>query len=225
MILTQWFEIDLDWPVASHYVVRAVEEPRGERAIFVADAATFTPRRPFDANPNLFAEFAYLDSSEQACLQFAHKYGTLIENPKTEIYGQGGLETLTMWRGYIQYIRDVINCCKVGRARPAEMFDQFGKVFGQSSKRDIPLYGQLDAYLSIVSPKAPPTLNFRCELFIGALELQAIQSILGGRDLAKCIECSKPFEVGRGARRSQSKFCSPRCKDTFHNRLKAQARR
>ena len=211
-----WFEIDLEWPVASRYVVRAVKKPHRDRAIFVAEAATFAPRRPFDDNPNLFAEFADLDGSEQACLQFAHRYGTLIVGP--ESLDPSYLESLTVWRHYIQYIRDIINYCKVGRARPAEAFRQFGR-------RDISLYGKLDAYLSTVSPKAPPTLNFRCESFLGALELQAIQSILGGRDVAKCIQCSKPFEIGAGARRSQSKFCSTRCKDNYHNRLKAEAKR
>jgi len=212
------FEIDLDWPVASHYVTRAAEKPPGDRAIFVAEAATLTVRRPFDDNPNLFAEFADLDGSEQSCLQFAHKYGTLIVDPRRDVLDAGILESLSQWRGYIRYIQDIINCCKIGRARPAEAFRQFGK-------QDFSLYGRLNAYLSIVSPKAPPTLSFRCEYFFGALELQAIRSILGGRDVAKCIECSRPFEIGPGARRSQAKFCTTRCKDTYFNRLKAEAKR
>jgi hypothetical protein len=218
--VTQWFEIDLDWPVASRYVVRAVEKPRRGRAIFVAEAATITPRRPFDDNPNLFAEFADLDGSEQACLQFAHRYGTLMVDPRSKL-DPSYLESLYLWRFHIQYIRDIINFCKIGRARPAEVF----RVFRQIGKRDISLRGSLDAYLSIVSPKAPPILNFRCESFMGALELQAIKFILAGQDLSKCIQCSKPFEIGAGARRSQSKFCSMRCKDTYHNRLKAEAKR
>jgi hypothetical protein len=212
--MPQWFEIDLEWPVASHYVTRAAKEPRGDRAIFVAKGATLTMRRPFDDNPNLFAEFAELDGSEQSCLQFAHKYGTLF----AKAFDSGMLDSLSVWRGEIQHIGDIIQCCKLGRARPAHAFRQFGKW-------DKPLSGRLDAYLSIVSPKAPPTLTIRCQSFIGALELQAIQSILGGRDVSKCIECSKPFEIGAGARRSQSKFCSIRCKDTFHNRRKAEAKR
>jgi hypothetical protein len=209
-----WFDIDLEWPVATRYVTRAAKKPRGDRAIYVAPDATLNMRRPFDDNPNLFAEFADLDGSEQPCLQFAHKYGTLVADPRYPVSDPGFLETLTQWRGYIKYIRGIIECCKLGRARPAEAFRQFGK-------RDISLYGGLNAYLSIVSPSAPPTLSFRCEYLLAALELQAIQSILGGRDVAKCIECSKPFEIGSGARRSQAKFCSTRCKDNYHNRLKA----
>jgi hypothetical protein len=213
-----WFEIDLEWPVASQYVVRAAKKPRGDRAIYVAANATLMVRRPFEDNPDLFAEFADLDGSEQSCLQFAHKYGTLVADPRKSVLDPGFLESLSQWRGYIQYIRGIIDYCKIGRTRPAEAFRRFGK-------RDISLYGGLNAYLSIVSPIAPPTLSFRCEYFIAALELQAIQSILGGRDVAKCIECSKPFEIGAGARRSQSKFCSTRCKDHYHNRLKAEAKR
>lgn len=212
------FEIDLEWPVASKYVARAAKEPRGDRAIYVARDATFETRRPFDENPNLFAEFADLDGSEQSCLQFAHKYGTLIADPRKPILDPGLLELLTQWRGQVQNIRNIIDFCKIGRARPAEALRRFGK-------RDISLYGGLNASLSIVSPKAPPTLNIRCEFFLAALELQAIQSILSGRDVVKCFECSNPFEIGVGARRSQSKFCSTRCKDNYHNRLKAEAKR
>jgi hypothetical protein len=208
----QWFEIDLDWPVASQYVARAAKKLRGHRAIFVAEGATLTMRRPFDDNPNLYAEFADLDGSERSYLQFAHKYGTLIVHS-----GSGISEPFRIWHGQIQHIREIIECCRLGRARPTQAFHRFGK-------REISLSG-LEAYLSIVSPKAPPTLTVRCESFSGALKLQAIRSILGGRDVRNCIECSKPFEIGAGAHRSQSKFCSIRCKDTYHNRLKAVAKR
>jgi hypothetical protein len=216
--MSQLFEIDLEWPVASRYVMGAAKEPRGDRAIFVADGATLTLRRPFDENPTLFAEFAALDGSEQSCLQFAHKYGTLMADPRNDILDPGLLESLRLWRERIKYIQDIIQYCKLARDRPAEAFRQFGK-------QDIELSGGLTAYLSTVRRTAPPTLTIRCKSFSGALDLQAVQSILDGREVYKCIECSKLFEVGAGGRRSQSKFCSIRCKDTFHNRSKAEARR
>ena len=37
---------------------------------------------------------------------------------------------------------------------------------------------------------------------------------------AACLECGKPF----GGRRSQSKFCSAKCKNAYHNQRKAAAR-
>jgi hypothetical protein len=210
------FELDLEWPVATEYVVRAAKQPRGDRAIYVAKNATYTLRKPFEENPKLYLEFANLDGSENACLNFAHQYGSMHDQryPPQD----PALDLLSQWRGNIQNIRDVIKVCELGRARPAEAFRRFGK-------RDWLLYGGLQAYLSIETPKSPPTLKIRCEFFLAGIELQAVQSILGGRTTVQCIECIRWFEIGSGARRSQSKFCSIRCKDNYHNRLKAEAKR
>ena len=212
------FELDFEWPVATGYVVRAATGPRGDRAIYVAKNATYTLRKPLVENPKLYLEFANLDGSESACLKFAHEYGALsdLRYPGQE---PGVLDALSQWKGNIRNLQGVIRLCELGRARPAEAFRQFGK-------RDRRLYGGLEAYVSIESPKAPPTLKIRCEYLLAGLELQAIQSILfQGRTSIQCIECSKPIEIGVGARRSQSKFCSTRCKDKYHNQLKAEAKR
>ena len=212
------FEIDLEWPVASQYVVRSAKSPKGDHAIYVAKNATSTLRRPLDENPSLYAEFANLDGSESSCLKFVHKYGMLVVDPRYPAADAGIIESLSQWKGYIRYIREIIEFCKIGRARPAAAYRQFGK-------QEKLLYGGLSAYLSIVGPKSPPVLTVRCTYLIAAIELQAIQSILGGRWSVQCIECSGWFEIGAGARRSQSKFCSTRCKDSYHNNLKAEAKR
>ena len=77
------FEIDLQWPVASRYVVQRANTLKGEgdRSIFVPRDATIKLCRPLDQNPSLYAQFANLDGSEQACLKFAENYGTLIFKP------------------------------------------------------------------------------------------------------------------------------------------------
>jgi hypothetical protein len=211
------FEIDLEWPVANQYVVRAATHPRGDRAIYVAKNTTYTLRKPLEENPKLYLEFANLDGSENACLKFAHQYGGMSDL-RYQGRDPGAIDSLGQWRGLIRMIRDIIKVCELGRARPAEAFRQFGK-------RDRSLLGGLNAYLSIESPKSPPTLKIRCESLLAGIELQAVQSILGGRTTIQCIECSRWFEIGAGARRSQSKFCSTRCKDNYHNRLKAEAKR
>lgn len=212
------FEIEFEWPVASQYVLRPVERAQTrDLAIYVADDATITLRRPLEQNPGMYAEFAALDGSEKSCLHFASKYGQLVVEPHSNL-DPSELETLTQWKGSIEYVKDIINRCEIGRARPGEAYRQFGK-------QDKSLYGGLQAYLSVNSPTAPPSLGIRCGYLLAAIELQAITSILGGRKSLQCIECSSWFEIGRGARRSQSKFCSTGCKDTYHNRLKAQARR
>jgi hypothetical protein len=123
-----------------------------------------------------------------------------------------------VWKQLIKRTRDLIRRCELSRANPEEAFRQFGK----KGRR---LFG-VELSLSIKSSKSPVTLEIRPETLIAAIELQAVQSIVfEGRQSQQCIECSKWFPVGIGARRSQSKFCSMRCKDNYHNRLKAQARR
>ena len=142
----------------------------------------------------MYLEFANLDGTENACLKFAHQYGALSDL-RCRLQDPGTLDTLRAWRGNIQSIRDIIKVCELGRTRPAEAFRRFGK-------RDRLLYGGLEACLSIESPKSPPTLKIRCGYFLAGIELQAVQSILGGRTTVQCIECSRRFEIVAGARRS-----------------------
>lgn len=214
-------EINLDWPVASRYVVRQSRALKGERAIYVAENATITLRRPLDENPSLYAEFAKLDRSEEACLNFAHRYGTLHFDPRypgPHGFDPGVLESLAGWKGLIKDVREIIRRCGLSRDNPREAFRQFGK-------KDKWLFG-VELSLSIKSCNSPATLEMRAASLIAGMQLQAIQSVLlEGRQSIQCIECTRPFLIGGGARRSQSKFCSTRCKDTYHNRIKAQARR
>ena len=210
-------EIKLEWPVASQYVVRQVP-PTSEPAIRPAKDATISLKRPLEENPNLYADFARLDGTKKACLDFAHKYGTLFYPVSGIAYERPVLESFTNWRRQIKNIRDVIRRCDLSRSNPADAFFQFGK----NDKR---LFG-VELFLSIKSSNSPATLEMHAGTLIAGMQLQAVQSILlEGRKSVQCIECSGPFEIGRGARRSQSKFCSTGCKDDYHNRLKAQGRR
>jgi hypothetical protein len=124
---------------------------------------------------------------------------------------------LTAWKEFIERLKDIIRRCELSRDNPREAFRQFGK-------EDKWVSG-VDLYLSIKSSNSPATIDVRATSLFNGMELQAIQSILQGRRSHQCIECSRWFEIGSGGRRSQSKFCSTRCKDGYHNRLKAQARR
>ncbi len=213
------FEIGLEWSVASQYVLRP--GPTGDLTIYPAEGAKLVRYWPLEQYPALYAEFAKLDGSDESCLQFAHKYGLLfadLTHPPETWNAQCGLETLGQWQGYIKDLREIIHRCELSRANPAEAFRQFGK-------QDKSLFG-IELYLSIKSTKSPATLEMRSRSLLDAIQLQAVAAILGGRKSVQCIECPTWFEVGNGARRSQSKFCSSRCKDEYHNRLKkAQGRR
>jgi hypothetical protein len=210
------FEIDLEWSCANEYVLRPVG--RGstrDLAIYPAECAKFTRYRPLEQYPALYAEFAKLGGCEQSCLQFAERYGLLLSNGADRL---NDCETLGVWNSYIQLVNKVIHLCQLSRSNPAEAFRQFGK-------QDIELLFDGRIFLSIKGSRSPATLDVRAVNLISAIEMQAITSILADRRSVQCIECSRWFEIGGGARRSQSKFCSMRCKDNYHNRLKAQARR
>ena len=202
-------ELEGDHPLSYRPVIR------------IAEDATITLRRPLEENASLYAEFANLDGSEKACLDFAHKYGTLFHanSAKTRIItNQPELDSFMNWKHEIKNIRDIIRRCELSRSNPAEAFRRFGK-------RDKRIFGAT-MLLSVKNPHSPATLEIWTETLIAGIQLQAIRSILlEGRKSVQCFECSRPFEIGGGARRSQSKFCSTRCKDNYHNRLKAQGRR
>ena len=214
----EMLEIDLRWPVASDYVVRPTAEVYGsveEPALYPADGATVTLQRPLEANPSLYREFAKLDGSEQACLDFARKNGFLFARPN----GALGHEPLRFWREHIEYLNRIIRFCELGHANPPEALRQFGR-------QEFPLHYDFVPTLSLGSPRAPPFVSMRCNSLLGAIEFQAAQSILSRRKSVRCFECGGLFEIGAGAgaRRSLAKFCSNQCKDRFHNRQKREGR-
>jgi hypothetical protein len=210
------FEIELEWLAASRHVLLPASSSKRDFAIYPAEGATIIRRRPLEQNPSLYAEFAKLDGSQQSCLKFADQYGLTVVDATRPAIDPGTAETLSLWRDHIKVVREIISRCELSRTNPAEAFRQFGK-------KD-ELVGGVRLYLSNKSPKSPISLDVRALTLIHAIQIQAARSILVGRKSIQCIECSTWFEVGGGARRSLSKFCSPRCKDTYHNRLKAKDR-
>ena len=211
------FGIDLEWPVASRYVLRPVAgagSTKSEFALYPAEGASIAYRRPLEGAPSLYAQFAKLDGSKRSCLNFAHQHGLLSVSRYPD--GFYDMETLSIWRGHIESIRNIVAFCELGRSNPVEVFRRF-------KKHAFSLYG-VELFLSIKSPRTPPSIDVRPTFLLAAIELQAIQSLIAGHKVIQCIECSSWFEIGSGARRSLAKFCSRRCKDTYHNRLKAAKR-
>src|SRR5262249_39243427 len=190
------FEIELEWEVANQYVLEPIRvAAKRELAICPAKGSSIFRCRPLEKNPSLYAEFASLDGSKRSCLRFAHKYGLLSTRPSYQIRE---VETLKIWRDQIKVVRDIIRRCELSRADTAEAFRQFGK-------RDTQV-GAVDIYLSIKGSKSPIFMEVRALSLIHAIQLQAAQSILEGKRSFQCIECSRPFAIGSGARRSHSKF-------------------
>jgi hypothetical protein len=203
------FEIDLKWPIASGYTVRPSAALKGESALYPEDGATITWHRPLETKPLLYREFASLDGSKQSCLGFARRNGLLFHRSHRE----GDL--LRLWRQYVEHLKHVIEFCELGISNPRQAVRQFGQ-------EKIGPLAKFYPSLSLQGPRAPPVLSMRCDSLLGAIQMQAVQSILGGRKSAQCVECSTWFEIGPGARRSSAKFCSDQCKDRFHNRQKRE---
>jgi hypothetical protein len=202
------FAIDLDWQVASRYELREVVRSEGETEIAIcpAQGATVTLQRPIEQSLGLYIELAGLDGSEQSCLEFAHKYGLLINSD-----AQG----LSHWMMCVEDLRHTISICQLGSSNPRQAWKQFG-----NQEHDLAI--SFTPVIAMQGPLAPPLFLLRYTSLFDAIEFQAVQSILGGRMPMQCLECSTWFEIGGGGRRrSQAKFCSRRCKDRFHNRLKS----
>jgi hypothetical protein len=163
-----------------------------------------------EKNPRLYQEFASLDGSVEACLKFAHEYGLLNDRAPD-------IETLKFWKAQRDHLKRIIEFCELGVTNPREALRQF-------DREELILHAQFDPVLSLCGPHRPPVLSMRHTSLAGAIQMQAVQLILGGRKSIKCYQCSQWFEIGSGARRSLSKFCSRRCKDTYHNRQKREGR-
>lgn len=170
------FEIDLEWAVASEYILRPVG--RGSTrdvAIYPAEGSRIVRYRPLEQHPALYAEFAKLEGSEKTCLEFAHRYGLLHTNltrPLDLGNDPGAFETLRIWKGHIADARDIIHRCELSRTNPSEAFQRF-------VKRDKSLFG-FELYLSIRVLIRPPHSTCAASLSPALLSFKLFSQFLAG---------------------------------------------
>ncbi len=219
-----YLDINFDWPVCAGGYRLAPPKPappppkgRGKGRIgrFFPESETLVEQvaREFDASPRivakskakrlhrplefhktLYVDFAGLDGSPEACLEFASRFGLL------GFYPRGGGEELVLWRDAIAGMSRVIKLSQTDRS-------------ALEGYRITPLHGAL-----IPSPPDGRLIfRFRPNSLLHGMQLQFVQAISSGLAIKECGHCGKPFEAGGDQRRRDALFCSKECKINFHN--------
>ena len=83
----------------------------------------------------------------------------------------------------------------------------------------LPALGGAAATLQWDSGSMTFGLRFAPTSLLAALWLQFASALTEQKQYRECMRCKRPVEIagGRGGRRSQTKFCSDKCRYTFHN--------
>ncbi len=150
--------------------------------------------RPLEFHKTLYVDFAGLDGSPEACLEFARRFGLLGLERK------GGGEALVLWQDAIAGMSRAIKLSQTDR-RALEGY------------RITPLHGAL-------TPSPPDgrlIFRFRPNSLLHGMQLQFVQAISRGLAIKECGHCGKLFEAGGKERRRDARFCSKECKINFHN--------
>jgi hypothetical protein len=155
------------------------------------------------ANQALYLEFARLDPSPASCVEFAEKWGLLLEPAKT---ANPPSEDLTLWRNEIRKMKYSIEALP----RLIRVVNARG-TFANVSKVDVLLVPGAGTDARPVMVLEPPNL-------LQAMNLQLAHAVSSGASLLTCQQCRRWFEGGRGpgAKRTVAKFCSDECRNRFH---------
>jgi hypothetical protein len=160
--------------------------------------------RPLTLRPTLYLDFAQLDGSPDACLQFARRWGLLtiqfFEKPKAE--------PIKLWKEEIGSIRFLLQGLPLADANNAQ---------STIAVRSLTNLGvAANVFLQQGPPPLPPSLVLRPRTLIDAIRLQMAHAFAGGVEVATCARCGSWFERGTN-RRSDARFCSDTCRFKHHN--------
>ena len=167
--------------------------PKGKR---------FRTKYPLQFNTSLYRDFAALDGSAEACVDFANKVGLLT----CEADAEG--EPLSLWQGQIK---------KMQRAIERWLTDPL--TLGVNEKGEIKV-GDLVAVLRPTPPDGKLAMRVGPRHLLGGMELQLGAAVGKGHELKHCKQCNQLFEIGPGAKRSHAEFCTPKCQTDFNNAKK-----
>lgn len=150
----------------------------------------------------LFARFADLDGSEEACLEFARRWGLLRSTTATQA------ESLEDWQQQIRdmgmaiaFLADGEKPKKPERADAWELTDLKVLLVPQITADDSKRFA----------------MHLQPRNLYEAMRLQLARSVSGGGSVRACRQCGSWFETGASdSRRSIAVFCSEKCKNRFH---------
>jgi hypothetical protein len=150
----------------------------------------------------LYLRFSELDGSEEACLEFARRWGLLKSTKASQA------EFIDDWRREIREMQMAIAFVADGeKPKKPESADAW-----KVTDLDVLLVPQASAdngkrFALLLQPR---------NLF-EAMRLQLAQSVSGGGTIRRCKQCGSWFETGASeSRRSIAVFCWEKCKNRFH---------
>lgn len=191
-------------------VVRSKKSPglgRGDQTITQTGART-EKIQPLQLRPTLYADFAKLDGSAQACLKFASAWGLLFTPAK-----KGASETLAQWHRGIREVQGWIFSLDL---------DNAGQQSSLKSRAHRTQEVTMVGVDLVCHGSGRPTLVLRPQTLLDAMLVQLAQIAGTGGALRECQQCSTYFETGADNKRSDAKFCSDRCRGRFNYERRAK---
>src|SRR5262249_33224748 len=125
---------------------------------------------------------------------------------------RGAQEPLSLWQREIKLMKATVRALR--RAIDEDAIPSRGAL----------ITAELEVLLVPGKPDGWPVLSFRPRILRDAMRIQLAQSIAGGNAISVCPICGVWFQRGgRGgdAKRSIARFCSDKCRNTFHNKQRA----
>ena len=189
-----------------------------------AEGATKIRYRPFREATGLFKEFSETPTTRSGIIAFAERYGPLGQwldyrdgakpakgEPRHRADGVSG---------WVDEIRDVGNTLRLWTQSFADAQDNARKIVnGKLRELVAPQLEWTRSGASLQLSYAPRNL-------LGVIWTQVALSLSYEAEYPRCQHCSRPFEVAKGpetGQRSDSIFCSNKCKSADYRARKNQA--
>lgn len=198
-------DIEFDWPRAFEYELGTA---KGEKVIRQVGTRTETilPLR----NGRLYLDFAGLNGSPEACLEFAKSWGFLgfdysvrgLPTPSQK----GAEERIADWRLAIKFINEWL---RVLRGDYGSRLAPGWRTRTEIATVKVLLTEEGQAQRALVL--RPPSL-------FDAMKLQLAQASGSGNDIKACPQCGRWFEAGARGKRTVARFCSDKCRNQHHRR-------
>lgn len=194
---------------------RIETEGRGTAARLLSGAGKIV--RNSDENPifynayehalGLHRQFAALEKSEGAALDFVTRYGFLEEGDEVCDTKE---EALVSFFSHLQKVKDAVDAINLYKSKPAEAaFLYNGFSFPDVSMR-----------FNLSRPNVP-ILQAIPKSLISYIWLCLADEITEGRNYKYCRNCSVSFSVGKGTgRTSKAEYCEEKCKKAWHKKQK-----
>jgi hypothetical protein len=217
-------ELNLLWPVSvsGYELVRAVVDGR-EDLLIVPKSVGTTPQYDMQLKdlgqlPWVYREFVSTPPYPADILKFTRKYGALVRYALADAaIGKLNLidaVVVSEWVKHQETFRQFVE------TKPAK------RVPFHSLETTTSLHPAIDRAAECGAEERPRTYEYVTapKSLLGILELQAMQ--IGWSSLLeyKYCSCGRPFLIGKGHRRSDSKYCSDDCQDNYSNEKKRRRR-